>query len=621
MAASQRQTVARRSAVARYEELGDFAATIIDPSSEPTSFGRPEITVETVSVDDFNVAGVTVLHARLTVTDLANPDLQLTIGHADLLSLEIAQIADFRRALELLTPGSFWDDLAPWSFATLFDPKDKDSLFQRYPKNHLQVVTIVRDVFVDPSFRGRQLGAWMLAEIAGRQHSSTTLFVGEPRTTDPDVDEDIYWKAVLKSTQLTTIYQSAVGGSPALKAARAELSQSLPERIEVSTAQIRERYDAGDRNLWPRSLVMPPLRFDHREAEEQRLWDELLRRSPGAAYVDSERSEEIRERLEEIREEKDEEFKEWERLNSPSDAPAGYRAKAGDDSALEEDDEENDEDEEDVEINDDDQAARASSFAAGDPRRDGQQRSDVRQISVVSWNVGHRITRKAIPVSMAEALVDLDADVVFLNEFVDGAPDRDRLRHQLREAGYDYFAISDAPPRHNQIFAASRLPIAVGDIAAPSMPDSHAETNFLHIRLADSDIELIGMRAPAYKSANERREYWSDLTATLQIYQNRALVLAGDLNSDPFKGLPAQVDSVAFPGAEMYRVVRPEGPWSFASLHDASKNSCIDHVLHSDRVHVGEVEYHYVAGGIDLAGPDSPHKGDHAALMFTAELL
>lgn len=45
----------------------------------------------------------------------------------------------------------------------------------------------------------------------------------------------------------------------------------------------------------------------------------------------------------------------------------------------------------------------------------------------------------------------------------------------------------------------------IGDIAAPTEPDSHAETNFLHIQLLDSEIEFIGLRAPAYKTANERR--------------------------------------------------------------------------------------------------------------------
>lgn len=595
--------------MSRYEQIGDFAATIADPSANLIRFGRPEITVETVSIEGYDVPGVTALHVRLTVTDLDDADLQLTIGHADLLSLEVSRVSDYRQALELLTTGSHWDDMAPWGFHGLFNPKDNDDcLFRRYPKDHLQVVTIVRDVFVDPSFRRHQFGAWMLAEIAGRPHELTTLFVGEPRAEDPYVEEDAYWKDVLKATQLNWRYQIAMAGSPGLKTARDYLSQSLLEPIYVSSAEIRDRYDAGDSTLWPRSLVMPALRFDHREAEYRRLWDEYIHQSPNR-----ERHEEIKERLDEIREEKDEEYKDWQRrLDAKLEIP--------DVDDHDDDDDSDDDDSDDVlEWADRDYTGREGRVVAVSDGG-GSETASVTQIRVATWNVGHRITRKPIPPEMGEALIALDADVVFLNEFVDGAPDRDRLRDQLRAAGYSYFAISDAPPRHNQVFAASRFPIDVGDIAAPTEPDSHAETNFLHILLPDSDIELIGLRAPAYKSAAERREYWSDLTSTLQIYQNRALVVAGDLNLDPFKGVSAYSDSVEFPDAEMYCAVRPEGPWSFVSLHDASRNSRIDHVLHGEKVILSDVRYCYDAGGIQLAGPDSPHKGDHAVLMFTAEL-
>ena len=550
---------------------------------------------------------MTVLHVRLTVTDLDATDRQLTIGHADLLSLEISRIADFQKTLELLTTGGTWDDLAPWLFSRLFDPKyNDDCLFRRYPKNHLQVVTIVRDVFVDPSFRNHHFGAWMIAELGGRQHELNTLFVGEPRTEDLDVDECVYWKDVLNATQLSWQYQIAMAGSPGLKAARELLSQSLPECIYVSTAEIRARYDAGDRTLWPRSLVMPELRFDHREAEYQRLRDETFHQSPTF-----DRLQEIRERLDEIREEKDEEFNDWQRReDAKSNLLKTGRHEdeddgGGDQSPRVQDDYGNIE------------SVGSSATVTAEP--DGEL-DPLMQIRVVSWNVGHRITRKAIPPEMGEALVNLDADVVFLNEFVDGAPDRDRLREQFRAAGYKHFAISKAPPRHNQIFAASRFPIEVGDIEAPTEPDSHAETNFLHIRLPNSDIELIGLRAPAYKTGAERRSYWSDLTAILRNHQDRELVVTGDLNLDPFKRASDSCDSVEFPDAEMYCAARPAGPWSFVSLHDASRNSRIDHVLHSQTVTVSDVRYHYQSGGVDLAGPNSPHKGDHAVLMFTAEL-
>jgi endonuclease/exonuclease/phosphatase family metal-dependent hydrolase/GNAT superfamily N-acetyltransferase len=584
-----------------FEELGEFAARITDPSTEPLHFARPEITVETLTIEGYDCPGVAVLHARLRVWDLNNPDLQITVGHADLLSLEISQVADFHDDLTLLTAGGFWDDLAPWSFAGLFREADEDSLFRRYPKHHLKTVIIVRDIFIDPLFRGHQLAAWMLAEVAANQHDSPTLLIGQPRSDDLDVDEDDYWKDALNATQFDWRYQTVLADSPGIRAAREKLSSALPQRFSTTPAAIRDRYDTADQTLWPRSLLMPPLRLDLREVEYQQLESEIL--SPSTEWS---RRQEIHERLEEIREEKNEELKDWERAHGISEDPPQ---------------EVGDNEDEEADIDEDTETAAGHLHLVGGLEFDRQGpwpnlQEPVTELSVLSWNVGHRITRKPIPSALGEALISLGADVLFLNEFVDGGPDRDALREQLRDAGYLYFATSTAPPRHNQVFAASRLPIEIGDINAPTQPDSHAQTNFLHIRLPGSDLDLIGLRAPAYKSAAERRAYWSDLTAILRGCAERALVVVGDLNLDPFR--KASGDSIAFPEAEMFRAVRPDGPWSFASLHDSSRNSRIDHVLHTGTVSISEPRYLYAAGGVDLAGTGSPHKGDHAVLMFRA---
>lgn len=47
-----------------YEQLGEFAATLLDPRAEPIGFGCLEITRETVGVDGYDVPGVAV-HRRL----------------------------------------------------------------------------------------------------------------------------------------------------------------------------------------------------------------------------------------------------------------------------------------------------------------------------------------------------------------------------------------------------------------------------------------------------------------------------------------------------------------------------------------------------------------------------
>jgi endonuclease/exonuclease/phosphatase family metal-dependent hydrolase len=244
------------------------------------------------------------------------------------------------------------------------------------------------------------------------------------------------------------------------------------------------------------------------------------------------------------------------------------------------------------------------------------------RVSVVAWNVAHQVHPKPIPPDLAVALVHVGADVIFLTEFVDG-PSRGPFRDQLHEAGYVYQAVTQAPARHNHVFAASRLPFECGDVSPPSMEstgDDFARSNFLHLCLRDSDIELIGVRAPWWDSKTNS-VYRQELTAILRSAQSRALIVAGDLNEDPFKGIQEEpVAPVPFREADMYSVPRPAGAWSFTN-HDGTRTSRIDHVLHTARVWVRDAHYVYDIEGIQLAGPRSARAlSDHAALTFTAGL-
>jgi endonuclease/exonuclease/phosphatase family metal-dependent hydrolase len=139
-----------------------------------------------------------------------------------------------------------------------------------------------------------------------------------------------------------------------------------------------------------------------------------------------------------------------------------------------------------------------------------------------------------------------------------------------------------AERRHNRIFVASRLPFTIGDIPPPQGPTSHATTNFLHVRLDNSDIELIGLRRPDYKGA-EKIQYWAEVTDILRAAGDRALVIAGDINEKLFKKTPRDVTAVPFPGAEMYSVPRPDGDWSYTNPSGTGQSQ-IDHVLHTSRL-------------------------------------
>lgn len=241
------------------------------------------------------------------------------------------------------------------------------------------------------------------------------------------------------------------------------------------------------------------------------------------------------------------------------------------------------------------------------------------RVTVAAWNVGHRARRKAIPEELAAAMESLDSDVVMLTEFVDGGADRDQLRERLRAAGYHQVHLTDPLPVHNQVFVASRLPFDVGDIAPPTT-DSHATSNFLHLSLRDSEIELIGLRAPDYKGA-VKSSYWGEVDDILNNIGDRAVAVAGDLNEDPFKGVSESFKSRRFHGLEAFCAARPEGRWSYMNPHKDTSRSRIDHVLHTPRVRISDARYVDEIAGFRLAGPASSSPlSDHAALTFAAEI-
>jgi endonuclease/exonuclease/phosphatase family metal-dependent hydrolase len=238
----------------------------------------------------------------------------------------------------------------------------------------------------------------------------------------------------------------------------------------------------------------------------------------------------------------------------------------------------------------------------------------VPRITVAAWNVDHQIYAREIPTPLVEALLGINADVIFLSEFVDsGDSGRDRLRIKLHEAGYTTQALAPAPDRYkgprsfyNRIFAASKLPFDIGDIAPPTT-DEFATSNYIHLRLRDSDIELIGLRVPLWDRAEAYKNapYRDELTKILRTAaQHRALVVAGDWNKYKFKQLEG-----------LYSVPEPEGPWSY--MNSRGNNSRLDFAAHTKSVRVGGARYIYEVAGTRIAPKPL---SDHAALWFTAEL-
>lgn len=236
---------------------------------------------------------------------------------------------------------------------------------------------------------------------------------------------------------------------------------------------------------------------------------------------------------------------------------------------------------------------------------------------IAAWNIGHKASKKAIHPNLVSAVTALDVEVVTFNEFVDG-PGRGAFRAELDDAGFGHQIVSLTRDRHNQILIASKWPMWAGDLQPPQF-DGSAISNFLHVVFPASRLELIGLRVPAYeKKRAEMTPYLADLARCLDGAGDRALVVAGDFNLDPFAGFPLGAGPVDWPTCPGLTVHEPGEGWSF-SFSDGTGTSRIDHVAASAHVHVDDVRYVTEAGGIPLAGlaADKP-VSDHAALVFRA---
>lgn len=235
-------------------------------------------------------------------------------------------------------------------------------------------------------------------------------------------------------------------------------------------------------------------------------------------------------------------------------------------------------------------------------------------MKVIAWNLAHQVKVRPIPGDFVQVTLNLGAETVLFNEFVDD-PSRELFKAAMREAGFLHQAVSATPARHNQIFAASKYVFEVGDLRPPQF-DGSAISNFLHLKFTNFPFEMVGLRAPAYEKAVDRKAYWSELGQVMESAKDRAILFAGDINFDPFvKAKQEGSTQVIFPFASGYQVPNPKGDWSY--LAHSGKGYKIDHVIHTPGVVVTEVEYLTCIGDRHLAGERSNAPiSDHAALRF-----
>lgn len=235
----------------------------------------------------------------------------------------------------------------------------------------------------------------------------------------------------------------------------------------------------------------------------------------------------------------------------------------------------------------------------------------------LAWNLAHQVKVRPIPDDLVELILATGAETVLFNEYVDD-PSREPFKAAMREAGFQHQAVSATPARHNQIFAASKHAFRVGDLRPPQF-DGSAISNFLHLKFAAFPFEMVGLRAPAYEKAADRKAYRAELGQIMESASDRAILFAGDINFDPFvKAKQEGTSAVPFPFASGYDVPNPQGDWSY--LAHSGKGFKIDHVLHTPSVVVTEVEYLTRIGDRHLAGEKAKTPiSDHAALRFVVK--
>ena len=240
------------------------------------------------------------------------------------------------------------------------------------------------------------------------------------------------------------------------------------------------------------------------------------------------------------------------------------------------------------------------------------------KLKIISWNLNHRTIEKPIPNEIAMFFEEYKPDIIALNEYVDGES-RNEFKQELTELGYFHQLLSPKVGRQNQIFIASKNEITLGDIHAPDFTDP-AKTNFLHVTMEETDLELVGFRAPFYKLASERNAYWKQVSEKIAGVSKRQILFLGDINYDPFKGASNSAPEIEFDLAGSFRIPNPEGEWSFISI-DGKNKSRIDHAIVSDGVNVSNVKYLTVYNGITLAGSKSDSAiTDHAVLSVDVEI-
>ena len=216
-----------------------------------------------------------------------------------------------------------------------------------------------------------------------------------------------------------------------------------------------------------------------------------------------------------------------------------------------------------------------------------------------------------IPTAVPQAILSLVADVVVLTEYVEGPRHAD-FCDALKVGGLP-IQFHTPSGRHNQVLIAARKGASLGPLGAPREL-SNAAPNWLHVRLAEPALDIVGVRVPWYDVAKDVRAYWSWFENALRPWQSSYAVIIGDLNCDPQNPRGHGPKSLRRLVAHGWKLPTPDGPGSYFS--PKGRISRLDHALVSPAVNVTAATYIQSANGYAFMKPGLCPLSDHAPLVL-----
>ena len=109
-------------------------------------------------------------------------------------------------------------------------------------------------------------------------------------------------------------------------------------------------------------------------------------------------------------------------------------------------------------------------------------------MKIAAWNLNHKASERKLKAGLAEAILQLNVDVLIFTEYVHG-DSRAPLTKALEEMGLRHILYSERQNENNQVLIASRTPVELGDLIGPNTHDLVGACNFFHVRLADCGLE------------------------------------------------------------------------------------------------------------------------------------